>query len=63
MCRCMNNKCNANPLNSMYSIIVTMDGDMVCDKKCNEEYTKQKKHFFDVTCHSEELTTEYLLGE
>ena len=47
MSKCANNKCNKDPLNSIYSICVTIDGDFVCDEHCKKEYEKQKNDFFN----------------
>ena len=63
MSRCVNNKCNNDPLKSMWSVIVSVDGDMACCPSCKTEYEKQKAHFFNVTVHSEALTTAYLMGD
>jgi len=63
MGRCVNEKCKEDPFDKPNAIVVSIDGDFACDEKCKAEYEKQKKHFFDVTCHSEELTRKYLLGE
>ena len=47
MCKCVNDKCNNDPLKSMDCIIVTCDGDMACCSNCKNEYEKQRNHFFD----------------
>ena len=60
---CANENCNNNALDSMDRIVVSIDGDFVCNQKCKEEYEKQRDYFFNVIIHSEKLTKKYLLGE
>jgi hypothetical protein len=47
MSKCVNEKCNKNPLNSMKSVIVNIDGDMACCEECKKEYKKQRNYFLD----------------
>jgi len=44
-------------------ILISADGDFVCDEVCKAGYEKQKDDFFNRICHSEELTERWLLGE
>ena len=46
MGKCVNEKCHKNPLDSMDSICVNSDGDFACNKKCEQEYIKQRDNFF-----------------
>jgi hypothetical protein len=63
MAKCVNNNCNNDALNSISAVCVSVDGDFACCPACEIEYKKQRDHFFNVTVHSEELTTAYLLGK
>lgn len=60
---CMNNDCNKNPLDSFHPILISCEGDFVCNEHCKQEYEKQKNHFFNDVVHSEELTKNWLLGK
>jgi hypothetical protein len=63
MMRCSNENCTKDPLESLWYIVVSIDGDSVCDEQCRKEYEKQKEYFLNVTVQSEKLTTEYLTGK
>ena len=41
-------------------VVLTMDGDMACSKKCEEEYKKERDHFLNVTIHDDKLFEEWL---
>lgn len=45
--KCANEKCKKDPDKSIDCIIVTCDGDMVCDEICKKEYKEQRDKFFD----------------
>ncbi len=45
--KCCNEKCNKNLIDSINPIVVTIDGDMVCDEKCKIEFEKQRDDFFN----------------
>ena len=62
MSRCVNNKCDKIAVDSLNRMCVTADGDFACDEQCKSEYEKQRDYFFSVTCQSEALTTNYLMG-
>ena len=59
--RCSNINC-ANIPSEPYYIVVSCDGDFVCNKTCQIEYLNQRDHFFNVTIHSEEATNRFLMG-
>lgn len=60
---CINTKCNKNPLDSVTAILVSQDGDFVCNEHCKKEYEEQRDHFFNEICHSEEATEKWLMGK
>ena len=45
--KCVNEKCNKNPMDSTNAVVVNADGDFACCKECAEEYQKQIIEFFD----------------
>ncbi len=47
MIKCLNEKCDKNPMDSLKAICVNEDGDFVCDENCKREYERQMKEFFD----------------
>jgi len=49
MSSCANDNCNNDPLNTIGSVVVSIDGDLACCKMCEIEYKKQRDHFFQ--CH------------
>ena len=59
---CVNENCSRNPLDcSDYeTVIVNIDGDMACCKKCAEEYKKQKDHFLNVVIHDDKKYEAWL---
>ncbi len=59
---CVNNNCDKNALDNIDAILVNVDGDFACNEHCNSEYEKQRAHFFNTICQSEETTTKWLMG-
>jgi len=59
---CVNLKCSNDSLKSMHRVVVNIDGDMACCKKCEIEYKKQRDNFFNVIVHDEKKCKEWLLG-
>jgi len=50
------------PLPEYGSIIINLDGDMVCSKQCKETYEKAKAYFFNVLIHDEQKFLACLLN-
>jgi hypothetical protein len=44
--KCVNEKCNKNPLDSINSVVINIDGDLACSVHCKQEYEKQRDNFF-----------------
>jgi len=44
-------------------ILISADGDFVCDEKCKKGYEREKEHFLNYIVHSEEKTEKWLLGK
>ena len=42
-------------------ILISQDGDFVCDEKCKEKYEKERDYFFNNIVHSEKETKNWLL--
>jgi len=62
MNRCANNKCDNDPEDDYNRIVVTIDGDFVCNKQCECSYISQRDNFFNNTVHDENACKEYLNG-
>lgn len=63
MSRCVNENCNKDPLNSINSIVVSIDGDFACSPECKAKYERQKAHFFNHIVHDEGRCERWLRGE
>ena len=59
---CANINCNNDPVKSLYSIVVSIDGDLACCEECYQEYERQKSKFFNDTVHDSKKTKRFLLG-
>jgi hypothetical protein len=57
---CVNEKCNENPLNSLWRVVVNVDGDMACCPECAENYRKQRDQFLNVTIQDDKLFEQWL---
>ena len=44
-------------------ILVSADGDFVCNEKCQKDYECEKAKFFNEIVYSEEKTKQWLLGK
>ncbi len=44
-------------------VLISADGDFVCDKICEHDYIKEKEIFFNEIVHSESKTKAWLLGK
>ena len=60
--KCWNDKCQNDPSDTAREIVVNCDGDSVCNSECEQEYEKQKAHFFNVTVYSSKKCNDYLRG-
>ena len=49
-------------MNELDMVLISADGDFVCDKKCKEDYKKEKAHFLNVTIHDDTLYDQWLYG-
>ena len=49
-------------MNEFTMVLITIDGDFVCNNKCKEEYEKAREHFLNVTIHDDTLYNEWLNG-
>jgi hypothetical protein len=58
--RCVNEECDRNPINSINSVVATIDGDFACDDQCMIEYEKQKSRFLNETIHDDDKFCEWL---
>ncbi len=41
------------------AILISPDGDFVCNKKCKEEYEKKRDKFFNETIHDDKKMTQW----
>lgn len=44
-------------------ILINADGDFVCDKKCQEDYEKERDLFFSEIIHSDEKFDKWITGQ
>lgn len=47
MSKCVNEKCNKNPMNSLYNVVANVDGDFACSPECLKNYKEQRDNFFN----------------
>ena len=52
--------CNKEIEHEYKKVLLNADGDFACDKKCAEEYEKEKAHFLNVTIHDDTLFDSWL---
>ena len=43
-------------------ILISPDGDFVCNEKCKRGYEKERDYFFDVLIHNDNKMEAWLLG-
>lgn len=60
---CSNDKCNRDAYDSLDVIVVTVDGDAVCNKHCQQKYEKQKARFFGEIINDDTEFNSWILGE
>lgn len=58
-CKCFH--CN-KPLPELGSILISPDGDFVCNEKCKRGYEAEKKHFFDNVVNDDKKFEEWMYG-
>lgn len=44
-------------------IIISIDGDFVCDEECRAAHTKEMDHFFSDIVHDEKKVERWIQGE
>lgn len=52
--------CGKGIKNEQDMVLLNADGDFACDKKCAEEYEKDKAYFLNVAIHDDKLYNEWL---
>ena len=62
MIKCANENCDKNPDHSIDMMIVNVDGDMACDKKCKSAYEKQHSKFLGEIIHDDNKFKKWMLG-
>lgn len=55
-------QCNEPIIDESKMIMVTADGDFVCDDDCRRAWEKAKEHLFNDILPSESATESWLLG-
>lgn len=60
MLRCSNCGGNADTLDA---VLLNIDGDFACSKKCAREYEAEKNRFFNCIATSEQRTEDWLRGK
>jgi hypothetical protein len=41
-------------------VLISVDGDFVCNKVCEKEYKKERAHFLDVIIHDDVLYDKWI---
>ena len=59
---CMNTNCNNDPLSSPNAIVVSIDGDFVCDSHCKKLYETEKKKFYEEVLPNDAKFNNWLVG-
>jgi hypothetical protein len=64
MIKCFNEKCGKeiDPEWDTDCLVISVDGDFVCSKKCFEEYKRQKDNFYENIAPDEKRCYNWLLG-
>jgi len=62
--KCVNQKCDVtNPQDKLGCVVVGMDGDFACSKKCEEEYHKQVDYFCGTVLTNDASYQNWLAGD
>ena len=56
----VNENCDKDPLTSMDSFVVNLNGDMACCEACEKEYYKQRDHFLNVVIQDDDKYNEWV---
>lgn len=59
---CVNDTCDNNPDHSIDMMIVSIDGDMACNKKCKAAHDKQRDHFYNDIVSDDIKFRKWMLG-
>lgn len=54
--------CRKKIENEQDMVLLNIDGDFACNKKCEAEYKKDRDHFLNVTIHDDTLYDNWLYG-
>lgn len=60
---CVNDNCSKEPSDSLFAVVVSIDGDMACCPECKREYEKQRDHFFTKVVHDDKKFNKWIKGE
>ena len=55
--------CNKKIENELDMVLISADGDFVCNKKCQEDYEKEKDRFYSEIIHSDEKFNKWIIGQ
>lgn len=55
--------CNKEIKNENSMILISCDGDFVCDKKCKTEYTQKRKEFYKTVINNPRKFEKWLFSE
>ncbi len=53
-------QCHKEIEHELDMIFVTIDGDVVCNKKCEAAWKKEKDHFLNVVIHDDALYKDWM---
>jgi len=59
-CKCFH--CS-KPLPEYGAILISQDGDFVCNERCKRGYETEKQHFFDNIVGDAQKTKDWLMGK
>jgi hypothetical protein len=63
MARCVNSKCNKDPMKSTNAVLVSTDGDFACCEECKKEFLKEMDFMCKNVFPDPKKTEQYLLGK
>jgi len=47
-------------MDELNMVLISVDGDFVCNKKCEKQFKKDRDHFLNVTIHDDNLYSNWL---
>ncbi len=56
-------QCKKEIKNEAEMVILNADGDVGCNTICQQNYIKERDHFFNVIVHDEKMCEDWLLGK